>query len=159
MGLVVEKRTHVTNHNLMIISIICSYIGAALMVKRRFDQGKGFLFQDRKPTYHSTFGLTWLGIALLSSSSGWLVHKEIKSLDSISISIFKFIGKGNVKVGQRCLKYYHRYGSFAAVTLAFFAVALGLYKSKRVHAQLSVGSNLFFLCLIFEGKVFFTVLE
>ena len=78
-----KKRMHVTNHKLgMIISVICSYIGAALMVKRRFDQRKGFLFQERKPTYHSTFGLTWLGIALLSSSSGWLVHKRHKKVST-----------------------------------------------------------------------------
>ena len=145
-----KKRMHVTNHKLgMIISVICSYIGAALMVKRRFDQGKGFLFQDRDPTYHSTLGLTWLVIASISSSSGWLVHKDTKSLDATSISIFKSIGKGNVKVGQRCLKYYHRYGSFAAVTLAFIAVALGLYKSNRVVLSYLLGAIYFFLCLIF----------
>ena len=145
-----KKKMHVTNHKFgMIISLIFSYIGAALMVKRRFDQGKGFLFQDRDPTYHSTLGLTWLVIASISSSSGWLVHKEAKSLDTVSIFIFKFIGKGNVKVGQRRLKNYHRYGSFAAVTLAFVAVGFGLHKSKRVMLSYSLVPIYIFMWLIF----------
>ena len=42
-----KKRMHVTNHKLgMIISVICSYIGAALMVKEDSIKGKAFCFKS-----------------------------------------------------------------------------------------------------------------
>ena len=81
----------------MIISVICSYIGAALMVKK--DRSRERLFVSRaQPTYHSTFGLTWLGIALLSSSSGWLVHKDTKSLDATSISYSSLLARAMLRL-------------------------------------------------------------
>ena len=146
-----EKQQHQRYHKYgMIISVFISIVGVIFMLKRRFDQNKGILFIDRSPTTHSSFGLLWICLMFISSSSGWITHSDEKELSCIGLSILKFLGmNNNIKKGKLVMKRYHRNFSFISLTTVFVASALGLYKSKRVILSYSLGFIYFLMCLIF----------